>query len=312
VVQEVGMMPEFAGPMLRRWELGNALRRLREDRGMTIAEVTTAMKERYGSSFSPTKLSRMETAKRGVIPRDVHDLCVLYKVPDEEREYLVELAKSTRDYDKQHLDDVLARQGYSVYLALEQTALQSREYTTMYIPGLLQTAEYAQVVENLSYISPAYYNVREEDIPETTAGRVHLRVQRQEVLHRAEDPLRLHVLIDENALRRRLKESGVMERQLRYLLTESERPNISIQVLTFETGLYPGAESGYWTILDFPPDDLHPNRTVYLEAARGPVLFDRETEVAGMVAAFETLSHLALDLDRSRDFIEKVLLRHDS
>ena len=45
-------MPEFAGAMLLRWELGNALRRIRDERGMTIAEVTTAMKDRYGSSFS--------------------------------------------------------------------------------------------------------------------------------------------------------------------------------------------------------------------------------------------------------------------
>ena len=303
------MMPEFAGPMLRRWELGNALRRLREERGMTIADVTAAMKERYGSSFSPTKLSRMETAKRGVIPRDVHDLCVLYEVPDERRTHLVDLAKSTREYDKQNLEDVLARQGYSLYLALEQTATEAREYTAMYLPGLLQTEGYARAVEELSYVSPAYYNVREEDIPETTAGRVQLRVQRQQVLLR-EDPLRLHVIIDENALRRQLKEPGVMAEQLRHLLAMSERPNIRLQVIPFSVGLYPGAESVYWTILDFLPGDLQPTRTVYLEAARGPVLFDRESEVAGMVAAFETLSQLALDADRSRDLIEQVVSSH--
>ena len=302
-------MPEPARPMLRRWQLGNALRRLREERGMTIAEVTAAMKERYGSSFSSAKLSRMETAKRGAIPRDVHDLCVLYAVPDIEREQLVALAQSTREFDKLSSSEATVRQEYSMYLALEQAAQRAREYTSMYIPGLLQTEAYATLIEDLAYVSPQYYNVREEDIPETTTGRVQLRLERQSAILR-DNPMHLHTIIDENALHRRLAQPEIMRDQLLHLIEMSHRPNISIQVMPFESGIYPGAESAYWAVLDLPAQDGGPLRTAYIEAARGPILFDREADVNGLLAAFETLTKLALDHERSRDLIRRVSETH--
>jgi transcriptional regulator with XRE-family HTH domain len=250
-------MPEFASPMLRRWELGNALRRIREERGMTIAEVTAAMKEHYGSSFSATKLSRMETAKRGVIPRDVHDLCLLYEVPDADREHLVELAKSARVPEAPGGDE--QNRGYLWFAALEQVATGIREYSSMFVPGLLQTADYARVVENLQYAAPEYYGPRLEagNISENAEDRVKLRLDRQRLLER-EDPLRLHVVIDAAVFRRRLPEPEMMRRQIEHLIRMSKRPNILIQVMPFEAGLYPGSECSYWAILDFPPEPDQP------------------------------------------------------
>jgi transcriptional regulator with XRE-family HTH domain len=125
-------MPQLVSSMLRRLELGNALRRLREERHMTIADVTAAMKERFGSSFSTAKLSRMETAKRGVIPRDVHDLCDLYGVPEEVREQLMELAKEAREQDE--LAEQPELRGLSRYSAIERIATRAREYSSMYLP----------------------------------------------------------------------------------------------------------------------------------------------------------------------------------
>jgi hypothetical protein len=299
-------MPEFAGPMLRRWELGNALRRLREDRGMTIADVTAAMKELYGSSFSTTKLSRMETAKRGVIPRDVHDLCVLYEIPAAHREHLMALAKSARDAETPISDD--HTRGYLWFAELEQVATSIREYTLMFVPGLLQTASYARVVENLQFVAPEYYELRID--PENISGdaddRVKRRMDRQRLLER-ENPVRLHVVIDEGVLRRRLPDPGIMREQLEHLIRMSQRAHIVIQVVPFEAGLYPGTECAYWSILDFAGGDLQPPRTVYAEAAAAIQITDREAEVARMASAFDVLIRLALDPERSRELIEAVL-----
>ncbi len=299
-------MPEFTSPMLRRWELGNALRRLRDERRMTIADVTVAMKKRFGSSFSTTKLSRIETAKRGVIPRDVHDLCIIYGVPDEERERLVELAKSSREREEFQIED--DSQGYLWYIALERIATQIREFSSMFLPGLLQTAEYAVTVESIAFLNPEYYysSLSSDDLPDTAEGRSALRLERQKLLDR-DDPLTLHAVIDENALRRRFPQPEVMERQLRHLIKASERPNICVQVVPFDVGLYPGAEISHWSILDFPPGDHFPTRTVYTEATMGQVTFDHEADVARIDGAFTTISRLALDPQASRNLIEQII-----
>jgi transcriptional regulator with XRE-family HTH domain len=295
-------MSDFASPMLRRWELGNALRRIREERGMTIADVTIAMKERYGSSFSPTKLSRMETAKRGVIPRDVHDLCLLYDLPEADREHLVNLAKSARGSEPAVMDE--QARGYLWYATLEEVASGIREYTGMFVPGLLQTQGYARVVEDLQFVAPDYYSPRLglDDIPENADDRVRLRLKRQELLE-GDDPTFLHVVIDEGVLRRQLPDANVMIEQLDHLLEMSEHPNIRIQVVPFEVGLYPGAECSHWSILDFPEGDNQPPTTVYAEAVTGLQVIDRDADTARMISAFDTLAQLALDTSASRGLI---------
>ena len=291
-------MPEFTSPMLHRWELGNTLRRLRDERGMTIAEVTAAMKERYGSSFSVAKLSRMENARRTVIPRDVHDLCMIYEVPDDERERLIDLAVQAHK-ETPVIDDQV--RGYLWYATLEQIASGIREYAAMFIPGLLQTPGYARVVENLQFTAPDYYSPRLEleDIPKNADDRVRLRQERQKILER-EDPARLHVLIDESAIRRRLPDPEAMKEQLSHLVEMSKRPNIRIQLVPFEAGLYPGSECSYWSILNFPEGDDQPPTTVYAEAATGVQIIDREADVSRMSGAFDVLAQLALNPDASR------------
>lgn len=299
-------MAQLATPMLRRWELGSALRRLREERQMTIADVTVAMKERFGSSFSTTKLSRMETAKRGVIPRDVHDLCTLYGVSSDEREHLMELAKSAREQDDWYADT--DPRGYRRYVALEQIAVKAFEYTMLYMPGLLQTKEYALAVESLVDLAGDYYEPM-LDVPEHTDDRVNLRLRRQQLLTGA-SPLQLHVVVDENAIRRPLPQPGVMAGQLRHLIAESTKPNIRVQIMPLEVGLYPGSESVHWTVLEFPEGDQYPPRTAYAEAVLGGRLIERDADVTRLASAFGVLTRMALNPAESRELMRRVLTDH--
>jgi len=299
-------VPESTSPMLQQWALGNALRRIREERGMTIADVTTAMHERYGFGFSNAKLSRIETAKRSALPRDVQDLCALYGVSDMERERLMQLARSAREPERFQTGE--DSRGYLWFITLERIATRIREYSSMFFPGLLQTAEYALVVENLASLSPQYYDDESSpaELPQTPSGRAALRIERQQILDQ-ESRFQLHAIIDENAFRRRLPYPGVMERQLRHVLQAASRPNVRIQVIPYEVGLYPGAENTYWSILDTPPGEQHPPRTVYTESFTGAHILDSEAEVARMEEAFEAISRLALDTQSSRSLIDRIL-----
>jgi len=77
-------------PTVRKRRLASELRRLREAAGLTIEDVGEKLE------CSPSKISRVETLRVGVTPRDVRDMLLLYGVPEEQREYLVQIAREAR------------------------------------------------------------------------------------------------------------------------------------------------------------------------------------------------------------------------
>ena len=89
-------MPEDLSPTLRRWELADALRHIREDQNKTIDRVAQDLSELYRAGFSATKIGRLETGKNGANPRDVRDLCDYYAVDPDLRDRLIALAKDVR------------------------------------------------------------------------------------------------------------------------------------------------------------------------------------------------------------------------
>src|SRR5438067_1689607 len=100
---------------------------------------------------SPAKISRMETAGRGVLPRDVRDLGRLYQVSDEVRDELIQLANDARKpgwWQKfGSLDEVT-----STFLGLEAAADAMLSFQLYRIPGLLQTPEYTKAL--ISHLRP--------------------------------------------------------------------------------------------------------------------------------------------------------------
>src|SRR3954454_5027199 len=80
------------GPTLRRRRLGAELKRCREAAGLTQENVSRHFE------WHAAKVTRIETARVAVSPRDVKDLLTLYNVRDEQyRDALVELARLSRD-----------------------------------------------------------------------------------------------------------------------------------------------------------------------------------------------------------------------
>jgi transcriptional regulator with XRE-family HTH domain len=236
-----------AGPTVVRMLLGARLRRLRQAAGVSRDHAGRAIRS------SGSKISRLELGRTGFKQRDVSDLLTLYGVSDDdaERAILLGLARQANDASWWHGFTDVVPSWFEPYLGLEQAASVIRSYEVAFIPGLLQTPEYARAVIRLM-----------DGVSEAEADqRVALRMQRQQLLHRPNPP-RLWVVIDETALRRPIGGRAAMLEQVDHLVRMSRLPTVTVQVMPFSAGGH-AAAGGQVTMLRFP-EELLPD-VVYQE-----------------------------------------------
>jgi hypothetical protein len=234
-------------PTVLRVVLGAQLRSLRENAG--ISRPAAGFRIRASES----KISRMELGRVGFKERDVADLIELYGVTDEaEREPLLSLARKANAPAWWHEFGDILPNWFQMYVGLEASASLIRTYEVQFVPGLLQTEDYARAVTLLGYPS---VSSKEAD------RRVRLRIARQKILTRPNPPL-LWAVIDEAALRRPIGGAEVMRAQLKALLEAAQRPNIKLQVMPFGIGGHAGM-GGSFTFLRFRDQDAAD--MVYLE-----------------------------------------------
>jgi transcriptional regulator with XRE-family HTH domain len=244
--------------------IGSQLRRLREERGLTRAEAGDRIRA------SESKISRMELGRVGFKPRDVEDLLTRYGMAHgPEREALLAMvsqANSSGWWQPYH--DVTPN-WFSRYLGLEATATRIRTYEAQFVPGLLQTEDYARAVVRLGHGS-----AKADEIER----RVGLRLKRQqEVLHRP-DPPTLWAVVDEAALRRPVGGPKVMRDQIEALAgMASKDPHIRLQVIPLAAGGHPAA-GGSFTILRFGTQP-HLQDLVYAEQLSGALYLEKREDV---------------------------------
>src|SRR5262249_60212994 len=111
---------------------------------------------------------------------DIEDLLSLYGVDDpEERARLMTLAREANNPGWWHgCGDVLPS-WFQSYLGLEAAASLIRTYEVQFVPGLLQTREYARAVVLLGHGGAGVDEIER---------RVRVRMARQELLVRANPP----------------------------------------------------------------------------------------------------------------------------
>ncbi len=274
------------GPTTRRRQLGADLRRLREATGLTLEEAGARV------GISKATLSRYETKEGAVKWPAVEALCREYGASDGERQALVELAKGAKIQGWwRSLADPIP-ESMNLMLTLEDEVVREDHYASMYIPGLLQTRAYAEAVHRAS----------EVQCPEREVQHmVDIRMKRQELLDRDEPP-HLWCVIDEAALRRRVGGQSVMRAQLEHLLTESQRPHVTIQVLPFSSGAH-AAAVGSFAVLRGPTPELD---VVYVDLIGGGLFMEKRQELDRYRLAFEYLSAQALDLESSVEIIHRI------
>jgi hypothetical protein len=280
------------GPTVLRMLLGAHLRRLREAQGVSREDAGWEIRS------SESKISRLELGRVGFKERDVEDLLTLYGVDDEEeRERLRTLAREANNPGWWHrFGDVLPG-WFQSYLGLEAAASLIRTYEVQFVPGLLQTKEYARAVVQLGHRrAPA----------EEIERRVALRIARQQVLTRA-DPPQFWAVVDEGALRRPIGGPGVIRGQIEALIEATKLPNVRLQIIPFHAGGH-AAAGGAFTILRFPDQDL-PD-VVYIEQLTSALYLDKRDDVDHYAAAMERLCIEADPPTHTAEILEEILRDH--
>ncbi|MFC4896966.1 helix-turn-helix domain-containing protein [Streptosporangium amethystogenes subsp. fukuiense] len=272
---------------MRRRRLAAELRRLRERAQLTMEEVG----EQIG--WSATKISRIETSRVGVVPKDVVSLLDLYRVDGSRREELLKLARDARKRGWWQAYSDLSSD-YTSYISLEAETTSMRSFGTVLLPGLVQTEDYARAVIRAGLILAP---------PGEVERRIEVRMARQSLLTQAE-PLRLWAILDEAAVHRSIGGPGVMRAQLKRLLELADLPNVTIQVLPFAAGAHSGT-SGAFQIMEFP--EASDPDVVFLENLTDSLYVEREAEVYRYTVAFDHLRAKAIDPDDSRCLIAKMV-----
>jgi hypothetical protein len=241
--------------------LGSQLRLCREASGITTDAAG------YEIRASRSKISRMENGRVGFKERDVADLLTLYGVTDEAvRAGLLSMARQANAQGWwARYGDVLP-DWFDAYLGLEEGASLIRIYELQFVHGLFQTEDYARAVTAIG---------RQEGAEEEIERRVSVRMQRQKLLERPEQP-RIWAVMDEAALRRPVGGSTVMRGQLARLMEVAELPHVTLQVMPFTRGGH-AAAGGSFTVLRFAEADL-PD-VVYIEQLTSALYLEKREDL---------------------------------
>jgi transcriptional regulator with XRE-family HTH domain len=273
---------------VQRLVLGGHLRRLRERAGLTTEQAADAIRA------SHSKISRMEHGRVSFKERDIADLLTLYGVASlTERQGLLALAREANTPGWwAGYSDILPN-WLEPYFGLEAAASFIRTYELQFVPGLLQTEDYARAVIRLGNA------VSEDDIMRRTEARINRRL----LLDR-EEPPRKWAVIDEAALRRPIGGRAIMREQIRHLIEMAEHPAVTLQILPFSTGGH-RALGGPFTILRFAEPDLRD--VVYIEQLTSALYLDKPTEVDSYLEVMEQLCLQAEPVARTQDALNAIL-----
>jgi transcriptional regulator with XRE-family HTH domain len=272
--------------------LGSQLRRLRESRGISLEAAGAAIRG------SHAKISRLELGRVGSKQRDLLDLLTLYGVQDQdERAAFLALAQQANTPGWWHQYSDVLPTWFETYLGLEQAAALIRGYEPQFVPGLLQTAEYARAVIRLAHTGEP-----DDDVE----SRVALRMDRQRILTAADAPA-VWLVVDEAALRRPYGGRAVLRGQIEHLLRVGELPTVTIQVVPYEAGGHAAAGGGF-AILRFAAPEL-PD-IVYLEQLTSALYLDKQSDVDQYSSVMNRLAIQAHTPERTRDFLAALVAEY--
>lgn len=274
-----------SAPTVGQVVLGRRLLDLRESAGLKREEAARILR------VAPATIRRMEMAEVSLKIPYLQLLLKAYGVSDEEADAFVRLAEEANKPGWwQRFHDILPG-WFSMYVSLEGAASLIRSYEPHFVPGLLQTEDYARGV----MLSGAIGQTRPEDIERHVA----LRMQRQPLLTRPDAP-RFWAVLDETVVCRPVGGPEVMRAQVDRLLDAMELPNVTIQIAPFADGPHPGTY-GPFVLFRFPMPEL-PDM-VYSEYLTGAVYLDARTEVAAHLEVMDRMAAQAATVQRTKEIL---------
>lgn len=270
--------------VVRRRRLAAELRRLREAAGLTCDEVAARL------DCSASKISRIETGRVLVSPRDARDILRIYGVPDEQRDSLIQLARDARQKGWWQAYGDTVQPHLATYLGLEHASSEIRIWQPSRVHGLVQTEAYARAVLSAARVGKVH--------PDTDRS-LELLMERQRV-----GPTRLRLLLDEASLRHQVGGPGVLRGQLEHLIELSALPDIFIQVMPYSAGVHMSLDASF-TIMEFP-DPADPD-VVCIGYPTGLLWLEDTTEVGWYNDMFRQLQAAALTPGDSAAFMTSLL-----
>ncbi|MET9510873.1 Scr1 family TA system antitoxin-like transcriptional regulator [Streptomyces flavidovirens] len=274
-------------PTARRQRLGAELRKLRERAGMTAAEAARTL------GTTQAQISNIEANRFGVSGERVRTLAHIYSCQDTALiDALASMAADrTRGWWEEYRE--ILPSGLLDIAELEHHASRLRTAYTAHIPGLLQTTDHAREVFQ-SAVPPL--------APPELEHRLSHRIKRQAVIYR-DTPTPLHSIVHEAALRMKFGGPKVTRHQLRHLLDMSEHNHITIQVIPFDAGTYPGSGQS----ICYAEESVPQLDTVQLDQSHGSVLLDSEAQLGKYRTLLQRMEAIALKPTESRDFIRNIV-----
>ncbi|WP_170309203.1 helix-turn-helix domain-containing protein [Pseudonocardia hierapolitana] len=277
-------MTRREGSMVRRRVLARQLRLLREQAGLTLEEAAPKL------HFSVSKLSRIENAQVVIDIHWVKSMLDLYDVGGTRWTEFVELAQEALQPGWWRAYGL----GNNSYIALETEASRLQEFTLSYVPGILQTADYARAL-----MCAVPLQRTEEQLENEVAARIY----RQQRLTSDDNPLAVIAVIDESTLHRPVGGAEIQREQLAHIAKLAELDTVALHVLPTAVGAHAALPSGFM-ILSF--GDLDEPDMAYVEHSLGALSLDKAGDVARARLTFERVLSDALDPAESLALIRRL------
>ncbi|MFB7919036.1 helix-turn-helix domain-containing protein [Streptomyces sp. NPDC056061] len=280
-------MSSSTAPTARRRRLGAELRKLRERAGITATEAARLL------GGNQARISNIEAGRYGVSAERVRTLSCHYACAD--GTLVNALAAMTGDRRRgwwEEYREILPTELLDL-AELEHHGTALRTSHTAGLPGLLQTTDHAR--EIFRQVVPALP-------PPEIEHRLSFRIKRQSVVFR-ERPAPYRAVVHEAALRMRFGGPAVAKQQLTHLLAMSERDGVTIRIIPFEAGGFPGTGQPVCYVHGAVPQ----LDTVQLDQAHGIALLDAEAELLTYRRLLDRLELLALDTTESRDLVRRII-----
>lgn len=279
------------GSAVPRRVLARKLEKLREDSGISRATAGAHV------GLSANTVWRMESGYRvRLLPPVLRALCELYKASEDDTRLLLELLERSNQPGWWYAYRGAIREGFDLYLSLEEVAERLTIFQTTMVPGLLQTDAYRRAT-----VQVAYPGITDDEIDR----RVEVQMRRQDRLQ--DESFMLNVLLSEAALRHRVADSDVMARQMRHLVKVGKLPNVGIRVVPFANPIPHGLLTDSFILMNFPQRDddasLTESPVAYVEGYTGALYLDKEDEIRQYVEVIPTIEKAALSKTQSRDLV---------
>ncbi|MFC9925312.1 helix-turn-helix domain-containing protein [Streptomyces sp. NPDC127190] len=279
-------MAKRTEPTARQMRLATELRRLRDAAGLASREAAALL------GVTAPQISQIESGLAGVSEKRLRRMAANYSCTDDGLiDALVAMATDrTRGWWEEYRE--LLPTAFLDLAELEHHSTYRRDVEFLFVPGLLQTEDYAR----------AAFSSRVPVLPaEELELRVRHRMQRRVILERTV-PVPYEAVVHEAALRIRVADRRTSRAQLSRILELSEAEHITVRVIPFDVDGF----GGTWSPMMLAGGAVPRLDTAARDAPHGTGFIDSEAQLEVLRTVFHRVEAASLAPTPSRDFIHRL------